>query len=161
MNKKIIVALVLLAVLLGIATFVSIIVKRQFDRPDTIVEVNGQLIKVEVAEEPFEKMIGLGGRKSLPEDKGMVFIYDRKGIQEFWMKGMTFPIDVIWLNDWKVVDISRNLPPQGGSADPNLKKYSPKTEVNAVLEINAGLADKWGIEEGMTAVFTRPPEDKK
>lgn len=160
MSKKKIIILIVVAVLLGAALFVSIIIKRYLDRPVSTVEINGQTVKVELAEEPFKKMVGLSGRRSMPDNEGMVFTYLSKGIYEFWMKGMRFPLDFIWLDDWKVVDITRNVPPQGGSADPNLKRYTPKTEINAMIELNAGLADKWGIKEGMTVKLNKVSEDK-
>lgn len=103
--------------------------------------------RVDVAVTPKEKEIGLGGRESLKAGTGMLFPYDHTEAFSFWMKGMNFPIDIVWIRDTTIVDISEKVPvPQGGP----LKVYSPKEPVNKVLEIPSGDVSKYGFKVGDT-----------
>lgn len=111
------------------------------------VTINNKKFKVELARTDKEKQIGLSNHKSLPQDQGMLFIFDKPGSYYFWMKNMKFPIDIIFIKDDKIVSISKNAkPPAQGDANPPLIK--PAGEVNRVLEINAGLADKNKFKSG-------------
>jgi uncharacterized protein len=111
----------------------------------TRVSINGHVIPVELAVTNEEKQRGLGYRDSLDPNSGMLFVYGHPEQYGFWMKGMRFPIDIIWIADNLVVDISHNVPVATTSTIPH---YAPKVPVNKVLEVNAGKARQWGIEIG-------------
>lgn len=113
--------------------------------------VNNQTFKVDLAKSEKDKIKGLSGRKSHAQDKGMLFLFDSKDKYGFWMKDMQFPIDIIWLDDNKVVYIVKNAPSAGQT--PNLTIYRPDKPANRVLEINAGLSDKYNITEGTTVTY--------
>lgn len=94
---------------------------------------------------------GLSGRDKLAEDKGMLFIFPSEGYYPFWMKGMKFNIDIIWLNSKKeVVYIQKDAPSQEslGVSALQLPMYIPKHKAKFVLEIQAGLSDKLKITPG-------------
>lgn len=101
--------------------------------------------RIEVANNNVTRTKGLSGRESLGENEGMLFIFEKPDTHSFWMKGMNFPLDIIWISDGQVVEISENLPP---AALPNLTVYSPHQPVNMVLEVNAGAARDKGIKAG-------------
>jgi uncharacterized membrane protein (UPF0127 family) len=54
-------------------------------------------------------------------------------------------LDIVWINDNKIVGLAENLPPATLAA---LKFYSPPEPVSVVLEINAGDTKKWGLYKG-------------
>ena len=101
--------------------------------------------RVDVANNDWSRARGLSGRKVLGDSEGMLFIFDKPKVQKFWMKGMNFPLDIIWINGSKVVGVSENLPL---APLMDLKLYSSNEPVNLVLEINAGSAKKWNIVSG-------------
>lgn len=108
-------------------------------------------IEVDVATTTAAVRRGLSGRLRLEEDRGMLFIFPVADIYRFWMPDMHFPLDIIWIHDGEVVDISRNV---SNDFDPeNLRFYSPHTKSERVLEVNAGFAEKHGIEIGNPVVF--------
>lgn len=109
--------------------------------------IGDKLIYIEVADEPQEITLGLGHRQSMPEDNGMLFVFPKMTQPSFWMKNTLFPLDIIWIRNHKVIDITKDIPVE---ADPNRpqKFYRPNGSVNYVLEVNAGFADKYGIEVG-------------
>ena len=113
----------------------------------TRVNINGNMFTVDLAITNKEKEKGLGYRDNLKADHGMLFVYQNKDRYGFWMKGMRFPIDIIWISDNTIVDISKNVPVATTGALPT---YTPKEPVNKVFEVNAGTTDRLGIQIGDT-----------
>lgn len=109
------------------------------------IAVGGVKFKIEIADSSLEQARGLSGRESLAEDAGMLFVFGGKSIRSFWMAGMHFPLDIVWISGNRVVGISENLPPATAG---NVQIYNSPEPVDRVLEINAGLADKLGISVG-------------
>ena len=128
-----------------VLTLLSLLNKRPSSQKITI---NNTVIYVELAIAPEEKQRGLSGSK-LQENQGMLFVFDNKTIPSFWMKDMLIPLDIIWIEDTKIVQIDENVPaPNSGEPDTNLRLYQPLAPINYVLEVNAGFSEKHGIKVG-------------
>lgn len=118
------------------------------NKPATVA-VKGQNIQVELAETELEKQIGLSQTESLSEGEGMLFIFKNPDFYPFWMKDMSFPIDIIYINGDRVVTVIKNVqPPTDANAE--LTVYRPTEKADKVLEVVAGYADKHDITEGTT-----------
>ena len=115
-------------------------------------QIGDKKIKLILAKSDKDRMKGLSGRNSLPEDQGMLFIFEKKGTYGFWMRDMKFNIDIIFIDDNKVVNIVENAP--SSAQAPNLTVYHPDSPVNRVLELNAGGAKKYDIKKGAKLNFT-------
>ena len=89
---------------------------------------------------------GLSGRESLDEEEGMLFLLANDS-PSIWMKGMRFAIDIVWIQDGRVVDVTADVPPPRGSNAP-LPTYSPDRPANRALEVSAGWAANHGIRRG-------------
>lgn len=106
-------------------------------------------LKVEIADTNEKRAKGLGGRVSLASDSGMLFIFDKPDFHIFWMKGLSFPLDFIWLKDKKIIDITKNaLASDPKTPDSDLPKYQSNQAVDMVLEVNGGFIDKNGLSIG-------------
>ncbi len=116
--------------------------------------VNSQTFTVELARSPEEQQQGLSFRPLLAADEGMLFVYDVAQPQRFWMLGMKFPLDIIFLNDHRVVYVASNVPPPVGLAPP--VTVSSPTDADMVLELPAGTAERAGIVEGSRVIVTIP-----
>lgn len=115
----------------------------------THVTIRGHVISVELAITESEKEKGLGYRDVLAPDAGMLFVYQNKDRYGFWMKGMRFPLDFIWIDGNQIVDLSQNIPaPSSDTAQPIT--LSPRAAVDKVLEVNAGTIGRYGIAVGDT-----------
>ncbi len=114
-------------------------------RDIAIRRVNGgpAAVMAEVAITKAEQARGLGGRESLDPDSGMLFPFSAYSRPGFWMKGMHFPLDIVYLNRGKVVEIKDNVP----VADKPVP-FFPEHDVNAVLEVNAGWCAAHGVKVG-------------
>lgn len=100
---------------------------------------------VDVARTAEEKSQGLMFRESMPDDEGMLFVFDDAQRRAFWMKNTLIPLDMIFLDgDLRVVEVKRNVPPCERDPCP---AYQSVPAVY-VLEVNAGLAEKYNIKPG-------------
>ncbi len=105
---------------------------------------------VEIADSAEERAKGLMYREALDEGKGMLFVYPEEGIYNFWMKNTLIPLDMIWISsDRRIVHIEEAVPCK---EDP-CYVYQPAKKALFVLEINGGLAEKLGIDEGDMVEF--------
>lgn len=109
--------------------------------------VNKQTFKLYLANSDKDRMIGLSEKSSMPQDYGMLFEFEKADYYPFWMKNMKFPIDIIFIKDNKIVTIYQNLQPPA-SAEDSLPILKPESEANKVLEINAGLSQKYNLKKG-------------
>ncbi len=101
--------------------------------------INNHKVFVEIANTKTKRALGLSSRDKLMPNAGMLFVFGRSSRYSFWMKGMKFPLDIIWIRDSKIVDFVENAPvPLKFSRDQDLLIYQPKSDVNYVLEVNAG-----------------------
>ena len=114
--------------------------------PTAKVKIRDQIFWVEVAVTPKERERGLSGRETLAPNRGMLFIFASPGVYHFWMRGMQFPLDFIWIKENRVVDISKNIPPPRNS-EPQME-VAPSEPVDKVLEVNAGTVGKLQIQVG-------------
>jgi len=116
------------------------------------ISINGTLFFVDIAVTKSEIEKGLGGRKMLPPKHGMLFLKDHKDLYPFWMGGMKFPLDFVWIDGNRIVDITKNVPPISDGLIPQLK---PSVPVDKILELNAGETDSAGIKIGDTLLFNK------
>lgn len=101
--------------------------------------------KVELADTPQTRAIGLMNRASMPRFSGMLFIYERPQALAFWMRNTLIPLDMLFVEpSGRIAKIHANAVPldetpiEGGQG------------LSHVLEINGGLAAQLGISEGDT-----------
>jgi uncharacterized membrane protein (UPF0127 family) len=119
------------------------------------VRIGSATIRAEIADTPEERSRGLSGRERLPENQGILFIFEEPGTYGFWMAGMLFPIDIVWISEEKkVVGIEKNVPaPSQGTLDERLKVYLPPEPVLYVLETNTGWSEANQIKVGDIVSF--------
>lgn len=116
---------------------------------------DGFTVDLELALTPQEVTDGLMFRPSLPEKRGMLFIFDVDRYPAFWMKNTLIPLDLVFLDSAGiVVDVVADVPPC--AADP-CPTYSPTNPARAVLEVGAGVAAAHGVATGVAITFERTP----
>lgn len=112
-------------------------------------QVGDQIVNAEVAQTSSQRAQGLGGRQSIASDAGMLFVFDSPSKLKFWMKGMKFPLDFVWINNDQIVDLTRNVPaPLPDQTDDSLAIVQPTADANKVLEVDSGFIDKSGLKVG-------------
>ena len=146
--------IVLALVALSPCVNVDISVSRNGDETP-VVRIEDTRFEVEVADTQLLRQRGLTGRPYLEERKGMLFIPDGPEVARFWMKGMLFPLDFIWIGrDCRVADVNTyaNVPAPG-TPDDEIRRYRPYPTAAYTLEVNAGEADRFRIRVGDKVKF--------
>ena len=111
----------------------------------------GEEIPVEVADTLKKRSLGLGKRTSLKKGWGMLFVFEKRKPHRFWMKDMQFPLDIIWLDNHRIVHIIHNAQPVNSKDEPEV--MTSPVPVNFVLEIAAGHAAKLRLKTGQRMNF--------
>jgi len=108
------------------------------------------IFDVEIVDTPEMRQQGLSGRKGLAPKTGMLFVFQEPDFHGIWMKGMQFPIDIIWLDEeFVVVDITPNVFPD---SFPNI--FYPRIPASYVLEVGAGVVEQEEIRIGDMLTLT-------
>ncbi|MEO8189338.1 MAG: DUF192 domain-containing protein [Acidobacteriota bacterium] len=112
---------------------------------------SGSVYRLELAKTPEDQAQGLMYRESLPEKRGMLFLFPDAGVHKFWMKNTMIPLDMIWLDaNGKVLFVNAGTPPC--KADP-CDNYGPDAPASSVLEIAGGLAAREKVTVGSMLRF--------
>lgn len=120
------------------------------DNSYTKVCIRGIFLEAEVADNPQQRQQGLMFRSSLADNGGMLFIFEKEGRYNFWMKNMNFALDIIWIGaDKKIVDIKENNQPCTESC----QSLISAGQARYVLEVDAGFVRKNKIKIGEPVNF--------
>lgn len=125
----------------------------------------GETIFVEIADTPEKQEQGLSGKSKLNEfvrdqkirTEGMLFVFEKPEILNFWMKDMNFDLDMIWLDEnLKIVHIEKNaLASSYNKNNPSSSTIftNGNTPAKYVLEINSGLSSQLNLKDGDTLIM--------
>jgi len=116
--------------------------------PKISITVGDIIIKAVKADGEVERRVGLSKHKSLPENEGMLFVFNSSAHPVFWMKDMDFAIDILWIADGKIFQIDANAEPEPDRSDVELTRYLPSESPDYVLELNAGFSEQYDIQVG-------------
>jgi uncharacterized membrane protein (UPF0127 family) len=130
----------------------KVIIRKQFGPAhDMFRKEIEEIFHVEVIRDSQGLEKGLSGRESMHEDNGMLFVLDASQEHAFWMKGMKFPLDIIFIGEnMRITEIRENLQPCE-----ECPIYFPKVRPAYALEINAGLTRKRGLSVNDTMVLEK------
>jgi uncharacterized membrane protein (UPF0127 family) len=110
-------------------------------------ELNNRTYHLESATTTAEREKGLGGRRSMADDHGMVFVFGTDSRQCFWMKDTHFALDMIWVSSAKkIAAIEKNVVP---GTYPTVFCHTGRY----VIELNAGVAASNKISVGQELNF--------
>lgn len=114
-------------------------------RTGTIVfpDAGGKEVTVEIVDTEKTKARGLMYRKEMPENHGMIFLFDRRRNHTFWMHNTCIPLDMLFIDDdGVIVGIEENAPTLDDST------FQVGCPSRNVLEVHAGFTRKHGIKAG-------------
>lgn len=112
-----------------------------FSAANAIVTLN-----VEVADTPNLTTCGLMHRDSLPDNQGMIFVFQTDTNGGFWMKNTRIPLSIAYVSAaGRIVDI---LEMQPGAGQTNLPVYTPRATYRFAIEANAKWFERNGIAIG-------------
>ena len=118
----------------------------------------GVAFHLEIADTPALRAQGLMFRTGLPEQAGMLFVYEQPQFVSFWMKNTLIPLDMIFMDAEGVVrHIHRGAVPGDLTPIPGAVPGDPQPLRRFVLEIAAGEADRLGLAEGQRMTYPHIP----
>jgi len=157
-KKSLLTKAVVLIILLSVSFYAYLWINLRHDKTENsqlekiTLQVGSAKIVAEIADSPEELAKGLSGRDSLDADTGMYFILGSSRQATFHMRGMRFPLDIIWIDEDKVVGIEKNASIPSASIIPTFVSPQPVTHV---LEVNSGFADRERIKIGDSVEIVR------
>lgn len=153
--KKILENPVLLSVALLIVAVVILFAMTEITRqPDlrddakVVVRIDRAQLQATVAASAAARTKGLSGTESLGENRGLLFVSGQREIPVIYMHGMNYPIDIIWISQGTVSEVTPDVQPQPGVPEDQLTKYHPAGPADQVLETPAGWAAKQSVQPG-------------
>jgi hypothetical protein len=100
-------------------------------------------IDIEIADNEYERQLGLMKRKSMENNQGMLFIFPNEEVRSFWMRNTFIPLDMIFVNaNREIVTIHKNT---RVLSDQSYPSSAPSIYV---VEVIGGFIDKYNIKEG-------------
>jgi uncharacterized protein len=100
-------------------------------------------IDIQIANNDFDRELGLMFRKQMDENRGMLFIFPVEDRQSFWMHNTLIPLDMIFVNAAeKIVTIHRNTKTLSDQS------YPSTAPAKYVIEVNSGYCLRHNINEG-------------
>lgn len=120
------------------------------------IRIGNETIEAEVADTSQLRSRGLGYRDGLRDGTGMLFVYDNAAEHSFWMKGMRFCLDIIWIEDAQIRGAAESVCPVEGVPDADLPRYRAPEPVRFVLEVPAGWMQVHGFGIGEPVAIDLP-----
>ena len=110
---------------------------------------NNIIFTVEIADTNNSRQIGLMCRKTLKDEKGMLFIFDDSQIRSFWMKNTLIPLDIIFIDkDFNIINIYHNTTPLLENIF-----YTSDSPAKYVLEVNGGVAETYNYDSSSRLII--------
>lgn len=150
-KKNLILTVGLLLVLgaLMLISYKSLVHAPSPDLRTVAAHIDGQSFLLEVADDPVSRAKGLGGRTGLNNGEGMLFVFDTPDIECFWMKDVSFAIDILWFdNNKRLVHMIDRLSP-----DTYPNSFCPPVMAQYVVELPAGTAAEHGFRSDARLEF--------
>ncbi|RKY14956.1 MAG: DUF192 domain-containing protein [Planctomycetota bacterium] len=105
-------------------------------------EIRGAVVWVEIARTEQQRARGLMFRKKLPENAGMLFVYDNEDFRRFWMKNTYIPLSLAYIDSEGVIFQIEEMEPLDETPVASMRP------ARFVLEVNRGWFRKHGIGIG-------------
>lgn len=112
--------------------------------PVDVVCVGSHPLNVEIAATESERSQGLSFRNSLPEDDGMLFVFEEAGVHQFWTVDTTIPLSIAFLDADGIVLNVEEMEPLSRDT------HGPDAPALYAIEVNRGWFAERGIARGDT-----------
>ena len=124
----------------------------QIDLPRIALGAGIHRIEAQLAVTPAQRQIGLMWRKEMPQNEGMLFVFEQPAVQCFWMMNTLLPLTAAFVADDGTIVNLADMRPQTTDSHCSAKP------VRYVLEMNQGWFSKKGITAGarLTGLPPRP-----
>lgn len=99
---------------------------------------------------------GLSGRTTIDEDGGMIFVFTSADVRKFVMRDCPIVIDIVYVDSGGRVIAAHAMHPEEPKSEgesksdyeERLKRYSSRYACDVVIELQGGMIERLGLEEG-------------
>lgn len=112
------------------------------DPLEIVTTAGPRFFTIEVADNGADRSAGLMYRQTMPDDRGMLFIFEETGPVSFWMKNTPMPLDLVFIAEQGRIEAVLSGEPY------SMAPISPGKPARYVLELKAGTAAREGISVG-------------
>ena len=133
------------AFLISMAIWFSIVMRVGNAKKLTTILINDIPLKVEISDTPKSREKGLMYRRKLPEDQGMLFVFEWPGIHPFWMKNTYIPLSIAFVSQRREIVQIQDMEPLD-----TLNLHIPKKPVLYAIEVNKGWFTSHNVKVGDT-----------
>ncbi len=110
--------------------------------PTSEMNISGHTIEVEIADTENARANGLMNRKSMAENHGMLFVFDKDRLASFWMKNTLIPLSIAFISSDGTIRQIEDMEPE------SLASVGSFRSVLYALEMNQGWFDERNIKPG-------------
>ncbi len=122
------------------------------------ISVGTTSVLVDLALTPNQQQLGLGYRNGLEPGTGMLFVFPESSERSFWMKGMRFCLDIIWIEGEAITGAAESVcPDPAGTLDAERETYPSTGPASHVLEMPAGWLRANGYGPGTPVIIPDIP----
>lgn len=110
--------------------------------PTIPMRIGSKSYNLEVADTSRSREKGLMRRDSIPEDHGMIFVFDNQEVRGFWMKNTRFALDILFVDSAGVVVSIKQMKPY------DMQSTSSDLPAQYAIELIKGQAEAAGVKVG-------------
>ena len=104
--------------------------------------VGDTIVNVEIVDTPDERRVGLMFRESMPDDHGMLFVFEHERVLSFWMKNTRIPLSLAYITKDGTIAHIVHMEPY------DQRSHTSNCAVQYALEVNQGWFKEHGVEVG-------------
>ena len=108
----------------------------------------GDSVRLESAESDFQQSLGMMQREALPRKRGMMFPQSKPQKKSVYMFNCLAPLDILFLNDGQIVDLSAETPICASSDPKECPLYESRRPFDNWIELRSGSIDRFGLSIG-------------
>ena len=128
------------------------------------VTIKDKVFKLQISADPESRAKGLMEREKLEDDEGMIFVYPKPGVRNYWMKNCLIDLDIIFINPRGRITAlhEMTIPPERKEGesdwdyDARLPRYSSKRMAQFAIELKKGTIKKLKLKVGELIKLDRP-----
>ena len=106
---------------------------------------SGASVRLESAESDFQQSLGMMQREALPKRRGMMFPQSKAQKKSVYMFNCLAPLDILFINNGEIVDLSANTPICTGVDPDQCPRYESRRPFDNWIELRDGSIDRFGL----------------
>ena len=109
---------------------------------------SGDTVRLESAESDFQQSLGMMQREALKKKRGMIFPQSKAQKKSIYMFNCLAPLDILFLDDGKIVDMSPKTPICSNTEPDECQLYESSQPFDNWIELRSGSINRFDLSIG-------------